>query len=347
MKRDKSTPATIFDVAERAGVSYSTVSRVVNEFAHVRPSTRARVRAVMDELGYVPNVKARSLAGGRSRVIGVLIYNLNTTYSVEVVRGIDEEVAKLDYDMILSTSHHRRKKEADHVAKLTSGLVDGLLIVLPSNLEAYVDSLERLGYPYVLIDHQGLPRKGSGSVQATNIQGGYAATRHLLDLGHQRIGIITGPYSDPHAVNCAVDRLSGYRSALAEAGVAFDPELVHEGAFLFESGRAGAERLLALDEPPTAIFAGSDESAFGVLSVARKRGLAVPGDLSVVGFDDIPEAAYRQPGLTTVRQPLRDMGRKATNMLINHLEGDEQILSRIELPTTLVERATTGPPRVA
>ncbi len=342
MKNGKSTPVTIFDVAERAGVSYSTVSRVVNDFTHVKPATRAKVQAAMEELGYVANLKARSLAGGRSRVIGVLIYDLNTNYSVEVVRGIDEEVAILDYDMILSTSHHRRKKEADHVTNLTSGLVDGLLIVLPSNLDAYVENLEDLNYPFVLIDHQGLGREGSGSVEATNIQGGYDATRHLLDLGHRRIGIITGPYSDPRAVNCAGDRLAGYQTALEEAGIPFDPALVHEGNFLFESGREGGERLLALETPPTAIFAGSDESAFGVMSVAKKRGLSVPNDLSVVGFDDIPEASYRQPGLTTIRQPLREMGRLATRMLIEHLENNEEPLNRVEVPTTLKIRATTA-----
>jgi len=346
MNETKSGAITIFDVAERAGVSYSTVSRVVNNFAYVKPATRAKVQAAMEELGYVANLKARSLAGGRARVIGALIYDLNTNYSVEIVRGIDEEVSTLDYDIILSTTHQRRKKEADHVAKLARGLVDGLLIVLPNNLDAYVANLESHGLPFVLIDHQGLPQSGSGSIQAANYQGGYDATSHLLDLGHRRIGIVTGPVSGSNAVNCAVDRLTGYHTALLDAGVKYDPDLVREGDFLFGSGRDGAQRLLTLDEPPTAIFASSDEAAFGVIQAAQVGGLDVPGDLSVVGFDDIPEAGYRHPGLTTIRQPLRDMGRLAARMLINHLENRDEPLTRIELPTSPKIRATTAPPRI-
>ena len=343
MEKSNANVVTIFDVAERAGVSYSTVSRVVNNYAHVKPATRSKVQAAMDELGYVANLKARSLAGGRSQIIGILTYDLDTTYNVEVVRGIDEEVSSRDYDMILSTTHHRRQKEADHVAKLATGLVDGLLIVLPSNLEAYVANLEGLGYPFVLIDHQGLQHEGSGSIQATNYRGGYDAVRHLLDLGHRRIGIVTGPFSEPTAVSCAADRLAGYRAALNDAGIAYDPALVHEGDFLYDSGREGVQRLLAMARPPTAIFACSDETAFGVIAGAHLHSLDVPGDLSVIGFDDIPEASYRSPALTTIRQPLREMGRLATRMLIEHLEGkEEKPLSRIELSTNLVIRSTTA-----
>lgn len=347
MEKRNSNVVTIFDVAERAGVSYSTVSRVVNDYAHVKPATRTKVQTAMDELGYVANLKARSLAGGRSQIIGILTYDLDTTYNVEVVRGIDEEVSSCDYDMILSTTHHRRQKEANHVAKLAQGLVDGLLIVLPSNLDAYVATLKKQGFPFVLIDHEGMPDEGSGSVQATNDQGGYDAVRHLLDLGHRRIGIVTGPFSELTAVSSAVGRLAGYRDALRDAGVAYDPDLVYEGDFLYESGRNGAQRLLTLAHPPTAIFACSDETAFGVMAGARLRGLDVPGDLSVIGFDDIPEAAYRNPALTTIRQPLREMGRLAARMLIEYLEGKEgEPLTRIELPTNLVIRATTASPKV-
>ncbi len=343
MEKSNSNVVTIFDVAERAGVSYSTVSRVVNNYAHVKPTTRTKVQTAMDELGYVANLKARSLAGGRSQIIGILTYDLDTNYNVEVVRGIDEEVSTRDYDMILSTTHHRQQKEASHVAKLAQGLVDGLLIVLPSNLDAYVATLKKQGFPFVLIDHEGMPDEGNGSIQATNDQGGYDATRHLLDLGHRRIGIVTGPFSEPTAVSSAVGRLAGYRDALLDAGIVYDPDLVYEGDFLYESGRNGVQRLLALAHPPTAIFACSDETAFGVMAGARLHGLDVPGDLSVIGFDDIPEAAYRNPALTTIRQPLREMGRLAARMLIEHLEGKEgEPLTRIELPTNLVIRATTA-----
>jgi LacI family transcriptional regulator len=345
MSKDKSASVTIFDVAERAGVSYSTVSRVVNNYIYVKPATRAKVQAAMEELGYVANLKARSLAGGRSQVIGVLIYDLETNYSVELVRGIDQEVSLLDYDMMLSTTHHRRQKEADYVAKLALGLVDGLLIVLPSNLDAYVNDLERQNFPFVLIDHQGIDREGMGSIQAQNFQGGYDATRHLLELGHRRIGTITGPVTQAPPVNSAVDRLAGYRAALADAGVAYDPTLVYEGDFGFTAGREGTDYLLEQPTPVTAIFAASDVTAFGVIEAARRRDLTIPEDLSVVGFDDIPEARYRRPALTTIRQPLREMGRLASRMLIEHLEDGEQPLTRLELPTTLQIRDTTAPPQ--
>ncbi len=345
MSKDKSASVTIFDVAERAGVSYSTVSRVVNNYTYVKPATRAKVQAAMEELGYVANLKARSLAGGRSQVIGVLIYDLETNYSVEVVRGIDQEVSLLDYDMMLSTTHHRRQKEADYVAKLALGLVDGLLIVLPSNLDAYVNDLKRQNFPFVLIDHQGLEREGVGSIQAQNFQGGYDATRHLLELGHRRIGTITGPVTQVPPVNSAVDRLAGYRAALADAGIAYDPTLVYEGDFSFTAGRAGTDYLLDQAMPVTAIVAASDVTAFGVIEAARTRGLALPRDLSIVGFDDIPEARYRRPALTTIRQPLREMGRLASRMLIEHLEDGDQPLTRIELPTKLQVRDTTAPPQ--
>ena len=344
MSQNRTTPITIFDVAKRAGVSYSTVSRVVNNYPFIKPSTRTKVQAAMEELGYVANLKARSLAGGRSQIIGVLIYDLNTNYSVEVVRGIDEEVSSSDYDMILSTTHHRSKKEADHVAKLAQGLVDGLLIILPSNLNAYVDTLESQGYPFVLIDHEGLQRNGSFSIQATNYRGGYDATRHLLDLGHRRIAIVAGPYSQTAAVSSAADRLSGYYAALQEAHIDRDTDLIYEGDFSFEAGQSSAHKFLDLADPPTAIFACSDEAAFGVIAVAQTRGLDVPGDLSVIGFDDIPEAAYHRPALTTIHQPLREMGRRATRMLIDHLEGTDSVPPRIELPTRLKHRATTNPP---
>jgi LacI family transcriptional regulator len=345
MRERKPSAITIFDVAERAGVSYSTVSRVVNDYAHVKPATRAKVQAAMAELGYVANLKARSLAGGRARVVGILIYDLETNYNVEVVRGIDEEVSKRGYDMMLSTTHNRQQKEADYVAKLAQGLVDGLLIVLPSNLDAYYAMLEEQHYPFVLIDHEGVGRQGSGSIQATNFRGSYDATRHLLDLGHRRVATITGPTSSSTAVSSAVDRLAGYKAALRDADVAVDSRLIIEGDFSFAAGYAGAKQLLALAEPPTAIVAASDVTSFGIIERAVASGLTIPADLSVVGFDDIPEAAYRRPALTTIRQPLREMGRLATRMLIAYLEEPETPLTRIDLPTSLQLRGTTAPPR--
>ncbi len=183
---------TIFDVAREAGVSYSTVSRVINNKEYVKESTRATVQTAMARLGYVANLKARSLAGGHSQVIGVLIYDLETNYTVQIVRGIDDQVSSLDYDMLMATTHQRKVKEAGYVVKLAQGLADGLLIILPRNLDAYLPDLHRLNFPYVLIDHPGKDASDT-TVQATNFQGGYTATQHLIELGHTRIATITGP----------------------------------------------------------------------------------------------------------------------------------------------------------
>jgi LacI family transcriptional regulator len=328
---------TIFDVAREAGVSYATVSRVINNKDHVKPDKRERVLHAMTRLGYVANQQARSLAGGRSRVIGLLVQGLETAYTGELVRGIDLELEAAQYDLMLYTTH-RRAKESAYVTTITRGMADGLLLILPRNPEAYLQSLLRRRFPYVLIDHQGIG-EGGAAVGATNRAGGYTATRYLIELGHRRIGFITGAMD----VGCAVDRLEGYRAALAEFGIPADPALVAAGNFARETGFAGARTLLDLPDPPTAIFASNDEMAFGVIDAARDRGLRIPGDLSIVGFDDIPPAASVYPALTTVRQPLEQMGRVATQMLLR-LISDEQIRpERAELPTELIVRESCRP----
>lgn len=330
---------TIFDVAREAGVSYSTVSRVINNKEYVKESTRSKVQMTMTRLGYVANLKARSLAGGRSQVIGVLIYDLETNYTVQIVRGIDEEVSVLDYDMLIATTHQRKVKEANYVVKLTQGLADGLLIILPRNLEAYLPDLHRLNFPYVLVDHPGQDASDT-AIQATNFQGAYSAVQHLIELGHTQIATITGPLD----LACSQDRLAGYRSALADHGLVSPEAWVMEGDFLKQGGVEGASRLLDLAQPPTAIFAASDLMGFGAMLTAKERGLVVPADLSVVGFDDINESALVVPGLTSVRQPLEEMGRVATRLLVARIENPETVPQRLELATELVIRGTTASP---
>lgn len=330
---------TIFDVAREAGVSFSTVSRVINHKEYVKESTRLKVQTAMQRLGYVANLKARSLAGGRSQVIGVLIYDLETSYTVQIMRGIDKQISALDYDMLIATTHQRRVKETNYVVKLAQGLVDGLLIVLPRNLDAYVADLHRMGVPYVLIDHPGQGAADT-AIQATNFLGAYSAIQHLLELGHTRIGVITGPED----LASAHDRLAGYRAALADHGVAIDEQLAVAGDYQKEGGVQGGCRLLDLAHPPTAIFASSDLMGMGVLQEAQSRGIRVPDDLSVVGFDDIDEAALIVPGLTTVRQPLEEMGRVATRLLVERIEDPGTRPQQLELATELVIRGTTAPP---
>jgi LacI family transcriptional regulator len=337
---------TIFDVAAAAGVSYSTVSRVVNGYAHIKPETRRRVEVAMRDLGYVANLSARSLAGGRSQTVGLLVYELGSSFFMALVQGIDAEVSRMDYDMLLCTTHQRKQRETEHVGRLAAGLVDGLLIVLPRNLDAYVTQLRRQGMPFVLLDHDADEEDvdhDSNVVRATSARGGEEAATHLIGLGHRRIGVITGPLH----VGSARRRLEGFRAALERHGIPFDPALQAESDFLEASGYAAAIRLLTSSEPPTAIFASSDAVAVGVLNAAGELGLSVPGDLSIVGFDDLPEASYVRPQLTTVRQPVAEMGRVATRRLVEMIEspdgaGTAQV---IELPTKLLVRGSTAPPR--
>ncbi len=327
--------ATIRDVAAQAGVSYGTVSRVINNHPHVKADTRTRVLEAMEQLGFVVNRQARSLAGGKSSVIGVLVPDLGTSYIGEIMRGIDAELGLVGYDLMLYTTHRTPAKESDYVANLARGVVDGLLIVLPRNPADYIGLLTAHKFPFVLIDHQGTGKE-CPAVGATNWQGAYNATEYLLSLGHRRIGFITGSMD----LGAAVDRLEGYKAALRTHHLPYEAGLVYEGNFFQPEGYTGALTLLDLPTPPTAFFASNDVMAMGVMDAVRSRGLRIPEDISIIGFDDIPQAALVRPALTTVHQPLEQMGRMATQMLLDMLQEPEKEFNRIELPTKLVVRSS-------
>lgn len=328
---------TIFDVAREANVSYSTVSRVINNKG-VSVEKRERVLRAMADLGYVANLQARSLAGGKSNIIGLLVHSLTVEYFGEIARGVDEELAAEEYDLMLYTTHRRKGRESAYVTRLTRNLVDGLLLVLPRNAEAYLETLRHRRFPHVLVDHQGLSFDVP-SVGATNWQGGYDGTRYLTELGHRRIGFITGDM----ALGCARDRLAGYQQALTDAGIPIDPELIREGDFMQPRGFECANELLDLSSPPTAIFASNDVSAFGAMEAVRHHGLCIPDDVSILGFDDIPQAAQMYPSLTTIRQPLAEMGRAATQLLFTYINEPDAPIKRLELPTELIVRRSCQP----
>lgn len=324
---------TIVDVADEAGVSYATVSRVINNKDHVSPEKRERVLRAMAQLGYVANMQARSLAGGESRVVGLLVDYLSSSYMDEIIRGIDEALDAENYDLMLYTTHRRKTKESAYVTKLTRRLADGLLLILPRNAAAYLDTLRQRQFPHVLVDYLS-DQQNVPSVSTTNFRGAYDAMSFLLSLGHRRIGFITGTME----FGCARDRLDGYRAALKDHGIPVDPQLVCEGDFMQPQGYQNAQRLLSLPEPPSAIFSSNDMMAFGVMEAARERGLRLPEDLSIVGFDDIPQASYVHPALTTVRQPLEEMGRSAAHLLLKYIAHPNAEIERIELPTRLIIR---------
>jgi LacI family transcriptional regulator len=341
-ENSQTSKVTIVDVATQAHVSYATVSRVINNDVHVKQETRDRVLQTMQRLGYVANRQARSLAGGKTNSVGVLVPDLGTGYIGEIIRGIDAELGLKDLDLILYTTHRTASKEASYVANLARGMVDGLLLVLPRRPADFIGTLTQRNFPFVLIDHHGIG-PDCPAVGAANWQGGFTATEYLINLGHRRIGIITG-WMD---LGCALDRIDGYRSALRVNHIPEESELIYEGTFFQPDGFQGACTLLDLPDPPTAIFASNDVMAMGVIDAVRTRGLRVPQDISVIGFDDIPQASMIHPALTTISQPLEKMGKVATQMLLELLSHPQKKMGRIELPTELIMRESCEAPQVS
>lgn len=331
---------TIVDVAKAANVSYSTVSRVMNNNPHVKPEKRVRVLEVMDRLGYVVNQSARSLRGGQTQVIGLMVHDLFTEYTGQIVWGVDETLNAAQYDLMIFTTHRRMTRESSSIDTLVQGTSDGVLLLLPLNPGAYLQALRERQFPYVVIDQHGFDTF-SPTVTASSYQGAREAIDYLIALGHKRIGFITGTPD----VRGAIDRLSAYRDALEAHGIDYDPALVVEGDFQQPGGYRAASILLDCTERPTAIFASNDASAFGAMEAIRSRGLSIPQDISVIGFDDIPQSAHVYPALTTVRQPMAEMGRAATRLLLKYIEDPTLPCEHIVLDTEFIRRESCQPPR--
>jgi LacI family transcriptional regulator len=330
---------TLAAIAAEAGVSLPTVSKVVNGRPDVAPATRARVEQLLDQHQYARNGLRRQR---RSGLIDVVFAGLDSPWALEILRGIEEWGAGHEKAVAVSSVRHGNARPASWTSALASHHTDGVILVTTRTTEAQLGQLRNAGIPLVVVDPANTPPPDIPSIGATNWAGGLAATEHLLTLGHRRIAAITGPAD----VLCSLARLDGYRSALDRAGVAFDQGLVRYGDFLQEGGFARAVELLELPDPPTAIFAGSDQQAFGVYEAARQHGLRIPEDLSVVGFDDLPVARWASPPLTTVRQPLAEMGSAAAQMLGELIEGLPLRSTRVELSTELIVRESTAPREV-
>jgi LacI family transcriptional regulator len=325
---------TINDVARAAGVSVSTVSKVVNRRYDVAPATSQRVLGVVAELGYETSLVASSLRRRRTNVIGILVAEFES-FSAELLKGVSAAASGTGYELLAysgrvadesSTGWERRS-----LSRLAGTLIDGAIIVTPTMLTPTTS------IPVVAIDPHSGPG-GPSTIDSDNVGGARAATRHLIELGHRRIAHIRGR-SD---LASAQLREVGYRESLAEAKIAFDPALVRDGGYQAALTAEAARELLTGPDRPTAVFAANDMSALGVMKVAGELGLRVPEDLSVIGFDDIPEAVRSLPPLTTVAQPLHDLGAQALRMLIELLDGHE-VPGHVQLPAELVVRASTGP----
>ena len=331
--------ATIRDVASAAGVSIATVSRVLNGRADVAPKTREAVMKAVRDVEFATNRNARALSSGRTGLVGMTVPIIEAAYFSVILSGVAEALYEQDMRIVLCPTLHQHEREVTLLDRLMHGTTDGAVLTLPEESNKELKALKRQGLPFVVVDPRIPLDDGIPAVSAGHATGARAATEHLLSLGHRRIAAITGP----PAWMASTERLNGYRSALAAAGVLPDPELVAGINFSIEGGEAAAGPILDLADRPTAVFAFNDNVAIGVLRAAEARGIRVPEDLSIVGFDDSEHAALVTPALTTVRQPLAEMGRMAVSLLLRLLENQSVETLRIELATRLVVRDSTAP----
>lgn len=329
---------TIADIAARAGTSTSTVSKVLNGRVGVSDDRRDEVLQLLDAAGY-----RRRGEGVRSRsgLIDLVFADVHGLWSARLMYGAEAEASRAGVALVVGSLHSRTLGNRHWVEKFKERRSDGLIVVASRMHPELGNELRRLRAPYVLLDPLGPPPEGVPSISSTNFAGARDATQHLIDLGHRRIGLITGPAEHPYSQ----ERLDGYRSALLRAGVEADPELVRFGQMDEESGRRHGAALLALRPRPTAIFAGSDLHAHGVYAAARSCGLSIPADLSVVGFDNVQSSEWCTPRLTTVNQPLEEMGALAIRTLMRlNQHSPSPTAQRVELATALVLRESTAQP---
>jgi LacI family transcriptional regulator len=329
---------TIADVAAAAGVSVATVSKVINDRYGVAAQTSERVRAVIDELGYTSSLVAQSLRSRRTNVIAILAADIEP-FNAELLKGAAQAIRGTGYELVVFSDCGQRDDQIGWERRSlgrVSALTDGAILVTPSSVDV------PFAAPVVAVDHN-VRSSTLATVDSDNLSGAVAATEHLIGLGHRRIGFLAGR-SDLESARL---REQGYRRALETAGIPFDPDLVEVGGYQPETARDAARDLLAREQRPTAIFAANDTSAIETIAVARSLGLDVPDDLSVIGFDNVPESVLCEPPLTTIDQSIQRMGREAVRMLIGLIENPAGRPGQVILPTRLVVRASCRGPRAA
>lgn len=343
---------TLADVAEEAGVSLSTISKVLNGRPDVSASTRSRVEGILAANGYLRRTSEKSGSG----LIELVFHELESAWSMEIIRGVENVAAENGMSVVLTESGSRHAPAPDWIEGALRRRPVGVVLVFSDLPREYREMLRRRGIPFVIVDPAGDPSPDVPSVGSANWSGGLMATRHLIELGHTKIAAITGPDD----MMCSHARLDGFRSAMSAAGIPIVPEWVRFGNFHTSGGELHGRELLESDDRPTAIFAGSDLQALGVLEAVRGlsqrgsgqgrsgrdgTGLRVPDDLSIVGYDDIPLATWVSPRLTTVRQPLRRMAEEASRLVLRMSKAPLETVPRMDLATSLVVRESTAPPR--
>jgi len=334
--------ATITDVAAEAGVHPSTVSRVLTGHAAstIRPATRDRILAAAERLGYRPSALARSLRLQRTLTLGMLVPDITNPFFSSIIKGAEDAARERGYNLILCNSEDQPDREATYLRVLRERQVDGLFIASSQMADDTIAELREEAFPFVLLN-RATQNTEDLAVVVDNYAASVAAVAHLATLGHRRVGHIAGPQN----TTTGVDRREGYRASVLAHGLADDPELVVEAdAFSEEAGYRALGIMLAGSARPTAVFAANDLIAIGMLQRLRQIGTRVPGDVSIVGFNDIPLAGLLEPALTTVRVPQLDMGIAGAGLLIDRIEGRPIGAVRLTLPTELVIRASSAPP---
>lgn len=332
---------TMAQIAQETGVSITTVSKVLNNLPGVGEQTRARIQKVVERHDYVQNHAARHLRKGQSGLIDLVLMRLEGGYDVGIMHGIQDALEKSGHRLVVFATNEDETTERLWLRRLLDQSTDGVLLLLPYEKVGITDALMAQQIPFIAIGDRNEPTTIFPTIGSTIWLGGYTATEYLISLGHKRIGIITGPL---HLMTSRA-RLAGYREAHEREGIPIDPTLICEGNYLLGDGIQQTYTLLDLADPPTAIFTGNDAQATGAYQALYQRNICIPDDVSVIGFDDVMYTAQMAPPLTTIRQPLVEMGRMATNMLLRLIDGQPLDSNHVELSTSLVIRQSCTQPR--
>ncbi|SDG75122.1 transcriptional regulator, LacI family [Thermoanaerobacter thermohydrosulfuricus] len=327
---------TIKDIAKLANVSITTVSRVINNKTEgVSEETRNRILQLVKELGYQPNAIARGLVTKKTKTVGLIIPDISNPFFPDIARGVEDSAHIYGYNVFLCNTDDNLEKESEYINALKEKYVDGIIFTSSSiPKHEHITDLIKSGIPVVIMDRR-IDSEDIYGVFLDNYEGGYIATKYLIDLGHKRIGCITGPLY----ISNAIERLEGYKRALVDNEIEVDNRLIFEGDYKINSGIIGAEKLL--EHEVTAIFASNDLMAYGAYKAIRSYGYKIPDDISVVGFDDIQLSQILEPQLTTIRQPAYDMGLTAARMLIKLIEGKKMNKKIANFRPQLIIRQST------
>ncbi|MFZ6768501.1 LacI family DNA-binding transcriptional regulator [Undibacterium sp. Di26W] len=326
------------EVAKIAGVSPITASRAIRGVGYVSEEARARIMEAAAQLNYTPDMLARRMRGDKSNLIGVFVNNYGSLVLHEIIKAITQEARRKGFDLIVFNAERFDRPGRIETSNMLSKLCDGLLLLLPNASDGYLDLIDKQGFPCVLVNFDAR-QMNMPIVVAENRNGARMAVEHLLGLGHRRIGFVAGTAGTGQSA----EREKGYVDAMLAAGLSVDPALIVQGQFMQSGGYSATETLLSLAVPPTAIFCANDEMAFGAIDAISSKGLKVPDDVSVIGFDDIPTASYVFPTLTTMRQPFIEMANRAVSEVVEIIQGREIKAAKIAFPVDIVIRNSTAP----